>query len=75
MSNATVSQQDFSGWKGESYPAKIPQDSNILSGNGSFAAETHTSAEFTVKSGEHFDAIRFEESDIWKVSLHILLKH
>uniref|UniRef100_A0A915PLM7 Uncharacterized protein n=1 Tax=Setaria digitata TaxID=48799 RepID=A0A915PLM7_9BILA len=61
-----VAHHDYKRLKGERYPIKKPQDSNILYGDGTFASETHTNAEFTAKIGERYDIKRPVESEIWK---------
>lgn len=64
----TVTHQDYAAVKGERYPTKKPEDSDVLHGDGSFISKTTKNTEYTAKKGERYEAIKHEESDIWKVN-------
>lgn len=63
----TVSHQDYAAAKGDRYPTRKPEDSDILRGDGSFVSETTLNADYTAKKGERSEVKKPKESEIWKV--------
>lgn len=67
IDNETVTHQDYVAAKGDRFPTRKPEDSDVFRGDGSFISETTKNIEYTAKKGERYEAKRHEESDIWKV--------
>lgn len=66
MSGDTVARRDYTAKVGERYDVKIPRDSGITQGDGTFTLETQKSRDFVPKKGERYEVVKQQESDIWQ---------
>lgn len=63
----TVHRTEYTQRVGERAERKIPAESGILKGQGTFASETQQRAEFGPKRAERMTAVRPADSDLFKV--------